>query len=148
MLTEVGADRIVPWTAARSQVSWTGDRGTKALGRWRATVREAAKQARRSWFPEVTELASTADVVALLGSAALAVVLHEEADRPLAALSAPATGAIALVVGPEGGLTPDEVAAFAAAGAHVVRLGPEVLRTSTAGLAAASALLARTPRWA
>ena len=66
----------------------------------------------------------------------------------LASLEVPATGSVVVVVGPEGGLTDDEVAAFAAAGAHVVRLGDEVLRTSTAGVVAVAALLSRTGRWA
>jgi 16S rRNA (uracil1498-N3)-methyltransferase len=147
MLTEVGVASIVPWAAARCVAAWRGDRAAKSLARWRATAREAAKQARRSWFPVVEELASTSDVAALLGSADLAVVLHEGAPAPLTSLDVPDTGLVAVVVGPEGGLTDDEVAAFAGAGAQPVRLGAEVLRTSTAGVAAVSALLSRTPRW-
>ncbi|MBZ5736725.1 16S rRNA (uracil(1498)-N(3))-methyltransferase [Nocardioides mangrovi] len=147
VLTEVGVAEVVPWAAARSVAVWKGERAAKSLGRWRSTAREAAKQARRTWFPSVAELASTADVVALVGEADLAVVLHEEATSSLAALPVPTAGRIVVVVGPEGGLTDDEVAAYVAAGAHSVRLGAEVLRTSTAGVAAVSALLARTPRW-
>lgn len=148
VLTEVGAARIVPWAAARSVAVWKGERATKSLSRWRSTAREAAKQARRSWFPEVEEMVSTAEVEALVAGADLAVVLHEEATGSLASVDVPTGGRIVVVVGPEGGLTDDEVAAFVAAGAVSVRLGSEVLRTSTAGLAAVSALLARTPRWA
>lgn len=147
LLTEVGVARIVPWAAARSVAVWRGERASKSLARWRGTAREAAKQARRAWFPEVAELASTPDVVDLLADASLALVLHEEASEPLAAIDVPSTGSIVLVVGPEGGLAPDELAAFAAAGARTVRLGAEVLRTSTAGVAAVSALLSRTSRW-
>jgi 16S rRNA (uracil1498-N3)-methyltransferase len=150
MLTEVGVARIVPWAAARSVAVWKGERAVKSLARWRSTAREAAKQARRAWFPQVDELASTSDVEALLGDAALGVVLHEEASAPLASFAVPgpdATGPIVVVVGPEGGLTEDEVAAFVRAGASSVRLGAEVLRTSTAGVAATAALLSRTPRW-
>jgi len=147
VLTEIGVARIVPWAAARSVAVWKGERAVKSLARWRSTAREAAKQARRSWFPEVAELATTADVAALVGSASLAVVLHEEASAPLATLEVPTSGPVVVVVGPEGGLTEEEVATIVAAGATSVRLGAEVLRTSTAGLAAAAALLARTPRW-
>ena len=147
VLTEIGAARIVPWAAARSVAVWKGERATKSLAKWRATAREAAKQARRSWFPEVTELASTADVVSLVADADLTVVLHEAATAPFADVAVPATGRIVVVVGPEGGLTDDEVAAFVAAGAVSVRLGTEVLRTSTAGLAAVAAILSRTARW-
>jgi 16S rRNA (uracil1498-N3)-methyltransferase len=147
MLTEVGVSSIVPWAASRCVTGWRGERAAKSLARWRSTAREAAKQARRSWLPVVEELASTSDVAALLSSVDLAVVLHEAASAPLSSLPVPDTGLVAVVVGPEGGLTDDEVAAFAHAGAHPVRLGAEVLRTSTAGVAAVSALLSRTSRW-
>ena len=147
VLTEVGAARIVPWAATRSVAVWKGERAAKSLNRWRSTAREAAKQARRSWFPIVEEMASTAEVEALVRGADLAVVLHEEATASLGTTEVPAAGRIVVVVGPEGGLTAEEVAAFVAAGAVSVRLGSEVLRTSTAGLAAVSALLSRTSRW-
>lgn len=147
MLTEIGVSEIVPWAAARSVAVWKGERAAKSLSRWRSTAREAAKQSRRSWFPCVADLATTSDVVSLLDSAALGVVLHEDASVPMSALDVPAAGRIVVVVGPEGGLTDDEVAAFVAAGATSVRLGAEVLRTSTAGVAAVAALLSRTPRW-
>lgn len=147
VLTEVGTDVIVPWSAARSVAVWRGDRAAKSLAKWRSTAREAAKQARRSWFPEVADLATTEQVVALLSAADLAVVLHEDASLPLAALEVPNSGSIVVVVGPEGGLTPEELAAFEAAGLRAVRLGDEVLRTSTAGLAAVASLLSRTSRW-
>lgn len=147
VLTEVGVSAIVPWAAARSVAVWKGERAAKSLGRWRSTAREAAKQARRTWFPEVSELAGTADVAQLVASADLAVVLHEESTETLAALAVPDTGQVVVVVGPEGGLTTDEVTALQESGARPVRLGAEVLRTSTAGVAAVSALLSRTPRW-
>jgi 16S rRNA (uracil1498-N3)-methyltransferase len=147
MLTEVGADLVVPWAASRCVVQWRGERAAKALARWRGHAREAAKQARRVWVPEVADLAGTADVAALLRGCRLPVVLHEEGTEPLSSLSVPAEGDVVVVVGPEGGLTEDELATFAAAGASVVRLGPSVLRTSTAGVAAGAALLSRTARW-
>jgi 16S rRNA (uracil1498-N3)-methyltransferase len=146
MLTEVGVDVIVPWAAARSVPVWRGDKADKALARWRSTAREAAKQARRSWFPEVRSLVSTEQVAALLRDASVPVVLHEAASGPLADLPVPGRGEIVVVVGPEGGITDEELAAFAAVGAEPVRMGSSVLRTSTAGVAATAALLART-RW-
>jgi 16S rRNA (uracil1498-N3)-methyltransferase len=146
MLTEVGVDVIVPWAAARSVAVWRGERAAKSLARWRSTAREAAKQARRSWFPEVTELVSTDDVVALLERASVPVVLHEAASGPIADLPVPGRGEIVIVVGPEGGISPEELAVFASVGAEAVRLGSSVLRSSTAGVAATAALLART-RW-
>ena len=146
MLTEVGVDVIVPWAAARSVAVWRGDRAAKSLAKWRSTAREAAKQARRAWFPEVTEMVGTDEVVALLSKASVPVVLHEAASGPLADLPVPGRGEIVIVVGPEGGIAEEELAAFAAVGAEPVRLGSSVLRTSTAGVAATAALLART-RW-
>lgn len=148
VLTEVGAAEVVPWAAGRSVAVWRGERVAKGLARWRATAREAAKQARRPWHPRVADLATTDEVLARVAAAPLAVVLHEDAAGGLAGLELPAEGEVLLVVGPEGGLTEEELTAFRDAGAHVVRLGAEVLRTSTAGVVAAAALLARTPRWA
>jgi 16S rRNA (uracil1498-N3)-methyltransferase len=146
MLTEVGVDVIVPWAASRCVAVWRGERRDKALARWRATAREAAKQARRSWFPEVHDVVTTEDVVGLLRDASVPVVLHEAASGPLADLPVPGRGEIVMVVGPEGGISDDELEAFATVGAEPVRLGSSVLRTSTAGVAATAALLART-RW-
>jgi 16S rRNA (uracil1498-N3)-methyltransferase len=147
VLTEVGVAEIVPWAATRSVAVWKGERAAKSLARWRSTAREAAKQARRSWFPEVHDMASTDDVVGLVREADLALVLHEATSEPLGSVSVSDTGRVVVVVGPEGGVTDDEVRAFAGAGALPVRLGAEVLRASTAGVAAVSALLAKTSRW-
>ena len=146
VLTEIGADRIVPWAAARCVGVWRGERAAKSLAKWRATAREAGKQSRRSWFPEVTEMVTTAEVADLVESADLAVVLHESATTSLAALSLDGVASILVVVGPEGGITDDELSMLGAA--HVVRMGEPVLRTSTAGVAAVAALLSRTARWA
>ncbi len=143
-MTEVGVDRIVPWQAARSVAKWKDDR---PLAKWRSTAREAAKQSRRAWLPEVAEPVKTADAARVLAGAAAALVLHEETDRPLSTVDLPADGEIAVVVGPEGGIDNDELAAFVAAGALPVRLGPDVLRTSTAGAAAVAALSVRLGRW-
>jgi 16S rRNA (uracil1498-N3)-methyltransferase len=148
VLTEVGAARVVPWAADRCVAVWKGERVARGLAKWRATAREAGKQARRSWAAEVADLATTAEVAALVSAADLAVVLHEEAAAALASLDVPGSGTVVVVVGPEGGLTDEEVATLVAAGAVSVRLGDEVLRTSTAGVVACAALLARTPRWA
>ncbi len=126
---------------------WKGERAAKSHAKWQATAREAAKQSRRSWLPTVAPLATTADLASLLAEADLAVVLHEDATTPLSALDVPASGRIVVVVGPEGGISPEELEVLAAHGAVSVRLGAEVLRTSTAGVVAVAALLARTPRW-
>jgi len=146
MLTEVGVDLIVPWAASRSVAVWRGEKQAKALAKWRTTAREAAKQARRSWFPEVADVVDTEQVVGLLRDASVPVVLDEAASGPLADLPVPGRGEIVIVVGPEGGISDEELAAFSTVGAEPVRMGTSVLRTSTAGVAATAALLART-RW-
>lgn len=145
VLTEVGVDRIVPWAASRSVAVWRGERAAKSLAKWRSSARTAAKQARRVWFPEVTALATTSEVSALIREVDLAVVLHEDATERIADLSLDGVGSILVVVGPEGGISDDELEAFE--GAHLIGLGSEVLRTSTAGLAGVAALLSRTDRW-
>lgn len=146
-MTEVGVDEIVPWSAARSIVKWHGARGEAALEGWRSTAREAAKQSRRAWLPIVAPLASTRDVAVRLAGATVAGVLHESAAASLGSVAVPAAGEVVLVVGPEGGISDDELEAFYAVGATAYRLGPSVLRTSTAGVAAAAAVLSRTARW-
>jgi 16S rRNA (uracil1498-N3)-methyltransferase len=146
LATELGVDRIVPWTAARCVTRWREDRVAKGVQKWRSAARAASKQSRRPRIPEVTDPMTTREVCGMLADVDLAVVLHEQARRPLAELQIPRTGTIAVVVGPEGGLTDGEVVAFRAAGAEAVRLGPEVLRTSTAGAATLAALSMRT-RW-
>lgn len=146
LMTEVGVDVIVPWAAARCVTTWREDRVEKSLARWRSTVHAAGKQARRSRFPVVRSLASTAEVCMLVREAALGAVLDESASEPLAAVDLPAAGDVVLVVGPEGGVTPEELGLFGEAGATSYRLGPTVLRTSTAAAAALATLSARS-RW-
>jgi 16S rRNA (uracil1498-N3)-methyltransferase len=165
LATEVGVDLVVPWQAARSVVRWEGDRGRKALERWRSTAREAAKQSRRAWFPTVLDPVPTAQIASLPGTL---LVLHEAAETPLTAVDLPShrldhvhggsTPAgktaevdkardVVLVVGPEGGITDDELALLTGNGGLAVRLGETVLRTSTAGAAAIAVVSARTGRW-
>lgn len=145
-LTEVGVDVVVPWAAARCVTRWRPERAAKSLERWRTAGRTAAKQSRRTWHPVVTPLATTDEVAVLLRTASLAAVLHEEATAKLSAAAVPEVGEVVVVVGPEGGVTPEELAAFSDAGASAYRLGDSVLRTSTAGTAALAVLLSRT-RW-
>jgi 16S rRNA (uracil1498-N3)-methyltransferase len=146
-MTEVGVDEVVPWLAQRCVTRWQGDRGARALRRWRTTAREAAKQSRRAWLADVTEPATTAQLADRMSAAALPIVLHEEASGPLSGVELPAEGEIVVAVGPEGGVAPDELDAFTAAGARLASLGPTVLRTSTAGTVAAGVILSRTARW-
>ncbi len=161
MLTEVGVDEIVPWSAARSVVRWEGERGARARERWVRAAAEASKQSHRLHWPVVGALVGAAELTRRVASAALAVVLHEQAGDPLVGLArldataldataAAQTGPAAeilLVVGPEGGIADAEVEALRQAGAAVARLGPTVLRTSTAGVVASSVVLADLGRW-
>jgi 16S rRNA (uracil1498-N3)-methyltransferase len=146
LATEIGVDEIVPWAAERCVVRWEGARGDKARERWRSTVREAAKQSRRARLPVVAPLVSTDELVRR-AAARPTLVLHEQAATPLASVPLPADGELLLVVGPEGGLSDRELAQLVTAGGVPVRLGPSVLRTSTAGAAAIAVVSARTARW-
>ena len=148
LLTEVGADVIVPWAADRCVAVWRGDRATRSRARWVTAAEQAAKQSRRAWFPVVTEQADLAGAVDRARAADLAIVLDATADVLVATIDLPDRGEIVLAVGPEGGISPAETDALVAAGAVTARLGPTVLRASSAGVVAASILLSRTRRWA
>ena len=148
VLTELGVDEVVPWSADRSVSQWRGsDKIERGLEKWRRTAQEAAKQSRRSRIPAIAGLAGTREVIARISAADAAFVLHEAAAEYLGAHTLPGAGEIVLIVGPEGGITGAELAAFEAAGAAGVRLGPEVLRTSTAGAAALAVISGATGRW-
>jgi 16S rRNA (uracil1498-N3)-methyltransferase len=142
MLTEAGIEQILPWGAERSIVRWSTDRAEKGLARWRATVREAAKQSRRLRVPVVADPLSSAELCQRVRNADLALVLHESARTGLAEIDLPSSGEIIFIVGPEGGLTDAEVAAFTAAGGKAVSISDAVLRTSTAGVVALAQLQA------
>lgn len=140
-LTELGAAEIIAWQSARSVVRWDGgrDKQAKGIAKWQATARESTKQSRRFRVPEVGQ-ATTRQLLERISAADLAVVCHEDAELPLARLDLPAAGEVLLIVGPEGGIAPDELAAFDAAGARLVSLGDGVLRTSSAGVVALAQL--------
>ena len=149
--TEVGVDDVVPWQAKRSIVVWRGDRAARSRARWLATVRTATKQARRAFVPAVDDAVGLDGLVRRIGLAVeaggAALVLHEEATTPLDAVVLPHGGELLVVVGPEGGIDETERDALTAAGAIEVRLGPHVLRTSTAGPVALALLCSRLGRW-
>ena len=147
LLTEIGVDEIVPWAAMNCVTRWRADRVDRSWQRWADAAAAAAKQSRRARFPIVSALATTADVVARITGADAAAVLHESASSPIGDMALPPVGEVVLVVGPEGGLDASELSLFEEAGARVVRLGPTVLRTSSAGIAAVAAMLASSPRW-
>lgn len=150
--TELGVDAVIPWAAARSVSRWEGAKVAKGQERWASIVREASKQSIRAWLPEVTALFSSKDLEKLAAVSQM-LVLEPSADFALTEWQ-PADREpghdpldIVLVVGPEGGIAPNELERLQAAGATLVRLGSTVLRTSTAGAAALSVLNARLGRW-
>ncbi|NKX49320.1 16S rRNA (uracil(1498)-N(3))-methyltransferase [Arthrobacter deserti] len=155
--TELGVDEVVPWQAERSIVRWRAEEQAKGLAKWESTVRSAAKQSRRARIPAVGAPVDLKGLCALIGSSTLALILHEEAREPLAAAAAelassgagqdPASAAVVMIVGPEGGMSQREVEAMLQAGARAVRLGPHVLRSATAGPAAVALLSAQLGRW-
>lgn len=142
---ELGVDGIIPWQAARSVSRWEGAKAPKGRERWASIVREAAKQAHRSWVPDVTEVQSTAQLAAR-GAQARLLVLDPWAEARLSGIR-PDGRDIVLVVGPEGGIAPDELDRLEGSGAERVRLGDTVLRTSTAGPAAIALLSVALGRW-
>ncbi|WP_460773638.1 16S rRNA (uracil(1498)-N(3))-methyltransferase [Microbacterium sp. GXF7504] len=146
--TELGVDEVVPWQAARSVSRWEGQKAEKGRVRWETIVREAGKQAHRPWIPVVAAPARTAELAERAASA-LVVVLEPTASTALTALADDLRTAaeIVLVVGPEGGIAPEEREKLVAAGAREARLGAEVLRTSTAGPAAIAAIAVALGRW-
>ncbi|WP_040161191.1 16S rRNA (uracil(1498)-N(3))-methyltransferase [Nigerium massiliense] len=135
-MTELGVDEIVPWPAARSIVKWDPERAQRGLTRWRAAAREATKQSRRYRVPTVGFPSDTGALVQRIPQTALTLVLHEDAEVGLADVELPASGEILMIVGPEGGIAPEELDAFTKAGGVPVSISDGVLRTSTAGVAA------------
>ncbi len=145
--TELGVDGIVPWQADRSIVRWQGPKVEKGRRKWANTIERAAKQSRRGRWPVLAPMVTTAGLVGLCETKGFTpFVLHEDATQALAVAELPQDGEILLVVGPEGGISPQEVQRLAAAGARPVRLGSQVLRASTAGPAAIAVISARG-RW-
>ena len=136
LLTEAGADVIVPWLANRSISR------TEVISKFATTAREASKQSRRLFIPQLHETVKEKGVVELIKNADLALVFHESAQVKLSEIITPQTRAknVVIVIGPEGGITEEELATFAAAGAHVAGLGRPILRSAHAGLAALSAV--------
>jgi 16S rRNA (uracil1498-N3)-methyltransferase len=148
IMTEVGVDAVIAWQAERCVARWRGERADKSLARWQATAREAAKQARRAWIPEVTGPAATPAIVRRAAAADLAILLDPEAPAALGRVGMRDHAEIVMIVGPEGGVSPAETEALVRAGAVPARLGPTVMRSSSAGAVAVALALAGSGRWA
>jgi 16S rRNA (uracil1498-N3)-methyltransferase len=145
LLTGVGVDEILPWSALRSVAKWENEKASKGQERWRSVAREASKQSRRIAIPKIGSLHSTRELIARIHSADCAIVLHESGEEPIAKISLPSNGEVLLVVGPEGGIDESEIELFRSAGAHIAVLGPTVLRSAHAGGIAAAVVM--SSRW-
>ena len=145
--TELGIDEIVPWQASRSVSRWDAAKAEKGRARWAAIVREAAKQAHRAWIPDVSPLVTTRELVRRAEASRTLVLEPTGTTRLTEADLAGGDRDVLLIVGPEGGIADDELAALGDAGAQIVRLGESVLRTSTAGPAALAVVSAALGRW-
>lgn len=150
LMTEAGADTIIPWQAHRCVANWEG-KAHKGVEKWRAAARAAARQSRRPYIPEITDLHRTCDLLDLVRKAksngTIVAALHESGTTRFTELDFTTAPEVILIVGPEGGLDDSELASLGEAGATPVLLGPTVLRTSTAAAVALGALGALTPRW-
>ena len=138
LLTEGGVDTIVPWSAQRSI-----GKAEKGVEKLHVTAREASKQSRRLFIPQITDVANTAKVVELIAQHDLVLVFHESATNKVSEIVTRKyyeSQNVMIIIGPEGGITEEELATFAAAGAHVAGLGRPILRSAHAGLAALSAV--------
>ncbi|OTA25716.1 16S rRNA (uracil(1498)-N(3))-methyltransferase [Alloscardovia macacae] len=141
MATEVGVDAVMPWQAQRSIVQWKGAKAEKALSKWRDLLTAATEQSRRSRMPELLSLHTTKQLISWTRERTEAgdvvLVLHQDATETWGqfedVVRAVQRGTIWVVVGPEGGITDDEVAALKDAGAHALVIGQNILRASSAG---------------
>lgn len=138
--TELGAARLVPFAAARSVVRLDAAKGAERAERWRRIAEEAARQCGRSDVPEVSAPAPLAAALAAVPEGFRVLVLHGEGGAPLRALGLEGAPGVAAVVGPEGGLTPEEREACERAGALRASLGPRTLRAETAAIAVVALL--------
>jgi 16S rRNA (uracil1498-N3)-methyltransferase len=140
LLTEAGVDRIVPWLSTRSI--------GKGSEKFAVTAREASKQSRRFRIPEVTDMATTAQICEAIKVSDLAIAFHESATTKLSdQVSSHNVEHLLIIIGPEGGLTDEEIAAFTLAGAKVALMGRPILRSAHAGIAAVSAVSALLKVW-
>lgn len=151
LLTQGGADTIIPWEASRCIAKWQGAKKSKGVSKWRQAALAAAKQSRRATIPHISDPATTHEVGELIKDYDLALILHEDSSEAMKDILdrhvTVATESIVVIIGPEGGITAEEAEQFRRSGAHAVKLGPEVLRTASAGIVALAALGISTGRW-
>ena len=145
--TELGLFGVIPWQADRSISIWKAEKKQKGQARWQSIVAEASKQSLRAFIPRVEQVLDSQELISALRVFDQVLILDPEADKSITEFNPPAAGKIAIVVGPEGGISEQELESFKKAGFSSVRLGSGVLRTSTAGMAAVSYLQAKLGDW-
>ena len=142
LLTEAGADRIVFWSSARSI-----GKADKTLDKLDVTVREASKQARRFRIPEIVGPLTTAQVIDEIARTDLAVLFHESATSKLSAIAAPSAKRALIIIGPEGGITDEELDSFTSSGARIALMGRPIFRSAHAGIAGLAAVQTLLKSW-
>jgi len=145
LLTEGGVDRIIPWSAQRSI-----GKAEKGVEKLQVTAREASKQSRRLFIPDVADVANTAKVAEMISEHDLALVFHESATSKVSEILTRKyfeSKSVLIIIGPEGGITNEELELFKSAGAKVALMGRPILRSAHAGLAALSAVNALIKVW-
>ena len=145
LATQAGADAIVPWQAERCVARWVGPKAAKGVAKWEAAATSAAKQSRRARIPQIHQPVTTGRLTELIAGKT-ALVLHEDSAVPLRDVDLDVEE-LFLIVGPEGGIGPEELERLTGAGARAVKLGPEVLRTASAAMVALSAIGVLSDRW-
>ncbi len=144
LAVEAGVDRIIPWQSERSISKWQSDSEEK----WQVGIKQSCKQARQTKLPNLMQVMSTAELVKTIGSGGYGIVFHEEASTKFSELTIPnSQSSVYLVIGPEGGISEQELLSFQNNGSKVVRLGDTVLRSAHAGFAALSAVQTKLGRW-
>ena len=144
LLTVAGADQIIPWQAQRCISKWQSD----STDKWLTTIKESAKQARRVKLPVLSDAVTTNQLLKLFQVNDQVIVLHESAQANFSQIKfVESTQRIFIVIGPEGGISEEEIALLASANAVVVQMGQNVLRSAHAGFAALSGIQTLIGRW-
>jgi 16S rRNA (uracil1498-N3)-methyltransferase len=141
--TAGGADRILMWQASRS----IGKANPDLVEKLSTTAREASKQTRRYRIPTIEGVLSTKDIVDQIARADLAIVFHESATAKLSEIATPGPQKVLIIIGPEGGITDEEISLFTSAGAKVALMGRPIFRSAHAGIAALSAINTAMKIW-
>jgi len=141
--TELGVSAVLPVNAERTEVKLDAARAAKRVAHWRNVIVSACEQSGRARVPRLSPPQSLAEAAASVPADALKLTLDPQGEHRLSTLQAPPGVALVVAIGPEGGWSPRDRQVLAGAGFQGLQLGPRILRTETAGLAAIAALQAR-----